>query len=728
MTNRTPTLAVELPQVRELLQRYIRALSGRDVLALAAADAPYDPQSCLAVMVEETAELVLRFPESAPFARFKRLAAHQAGHLESGSRDLDLGRTSALFANLRPRLLPTMRDTGSPLAALVGAFPDAPLAARLFDLLEDFRVDAALLRRYRGLRPDFRGRERAIAAADTADLGLLPLRRLVLGAMRRYVDGERLRLAVPERFSDAVALVAGLFNLLADPAARVEDTAEALLRAYCLLRSIPNAPPPAYRDLDQSIVDLASASCDPSPDTADGWVALWDSLHPTMGDFTFDGGGDDSVGVWVDPRDDGDLGQETTPSPPEPVSTATGVEATAAAAGPVVAGDGDVGTGLQLDEARASIEGEGEGSDADAPSQPEAIAARAQEDPVPGGAMDRLMCEGDAVPFVYPEWDERAGRYREGWCTLWERRLKGGSADYYHGALRTHRYLVRQVERRFELLRPDLLRWRRGLVDGDELDLDRVIDASVELRATGHIQDRVYQRRDRTDRSVSLLFLLDMSLSTSEGVLRLDPNKDDMGWSGFGRPEYKRIIDIEKESLVVLTRALEQVGDRYGVYGFSGSGRHGTRFYVIKDFAEALTAAPLARFETIAPVQSTRMGPAIRHAVKILGREPSRTRVLVIIGDGQPQDVGYGSDEGLGPVSGLSPSEQRQLEKDYALADTHKALAEARTAGLTPFILSIDRHGQDYLRAICGEVGYEVVQDVASLPRRLVTLYHLLAT
>ena len=42
---------------------------------------------------------------------------------------------------------------------------------------------------------------------------------------------------------------------------------------------------------------------------------------------------------------------------------------------------------------------------------------------------------------------------------------------------------------------------------------------------------------------------------------------------------------------------------------------------------------------------------------------------------------------------------------------------------MRPFVLTIDPHGNDYLREMCDGIGYEVLEDVADLPLRLVKLY-----
>ena len=48
----------------------------------------------------------------------------------------------------------------------------------------------------------------------------------------------------------------------------------------------------------------------------------------------------------------------------------------------------------------------------------------------------------------------------------------------------------------------------------------------------------------------------------------------------------RRIIEIEKEGLVLMSEALEAVGDIYSINGFTSEGRRNVKFYVVKDFDE----------------------------------------------------------------------------------------------------------------------------------------------
>ena len=114
----------------------------------------------------------------------------------------------------------------------------------------------------------------------------------------------------------------------------------------------------------------------------------------------------------------------------------------------------------------------------------------------------------------------------------------------------------------------------------------------------------------------------------------------------------------------------------------------------------------------MSPLHATRMGPAIRHATSKLHRQTAKTKILFLISDGRPQDRGY-SREGV--------------EKEYAVHDTHMALLEAKRKDIMPFCLTVDKSGHDYLKAMCGDMRYEILADIWTLPQRLPLLYRQLS-
>jgi nitric oxide reductase activation protein len=323
------------------------------------------------------------------------------------------------------------------------------------------------------------------------------------------------------------------------------------------------------------------------------------------------------------------------------------------------------------------------------------------------------------------EWDWRAQRFLPGWCTLYERRLGGRDARFIHSVRRRHAALAREVHRRFAALKPEALQRVHGAHDGDELELERVIEALVERRA-GRSQDRaLYLRRDRTQRDVCAAFLVDTSAST-DYVLR-DPNAappaptvaDDDAYlyapspaplSAQGAPP-RRVIDVAKEALALMCDALQALGDRFAVYAFSGHGRTQVEFQVVKGFDDPVSARTAASLAALRPQGATRSGAAIRHASALLARQPQRHKVLIVVSDGYPEDIDYGP-------------EPRELR--YAIEDTAHALREAEALGIHTFNLSIDPAGHDYLRRMCDARRYLVIADVHALPGELTKVYQAL--
>jgi nitric oxide reductase activation protein len=254
--------------------------------------------------------------------------------------------------------------------------------------------------------------------------------------------------------------------------------------------------------------------------------------------------------------------------------------------------------------------------------------------------------------------------------------------------------------------------------EGEELDLDAVIDAVIDRRA-GHVTDEhLYVRRERALREVATAFLLDMSGSTSAPVADPDApepvyEEDDDPFS-FGlkdlppTPPERRVLDIAKDALALMGEALQILGDEFAIYGFSGEGRDGVEFYVAKEIQDAPSTRAWASLAAMEPRRYTRMGPAIRHATKKLSAVAARTKVLIVVSDGYPQDKDYGPTRG---------------DNAYGVHDTARALQEAERARIATFCVTVDPAGHDYLRTMCAEDRYLVIDDVRALPRELTKLY-----
>src|SRR6185295_6160317 len=241
--------------------------------------------------------------------------------------------------------------------------------------------------------------------------------------------------------------------------------------------------------------------------------------------------------------------------------------------------------------------------------------------------------------FLYDEWDYHLSDYRARWCKLREIGLDGDSGLFFNQTLDKYAALIPEIRRQFQRIRPEMYRMVRGLEDGEDFDLNAAINARVEARARRTPSHKLYVARKREERDVATLFLLDMSASTDEPLQRsatheVTDDSDDMlvrPSPAGSRPRPRRIIDVTKEALVIMAQALEEIGDTYAIYGFSGHGRDNVEFYLVKSFTEPLTSSVKGRIGGIEPKRSTRMGTALRHAVDKMSAVASASKHLILL-------------------------------------------------------------------------------------------------
>ena len=401
--------------------------------------------------------------------------------------------------------------------------------------------------------------------------------------------------------------------------------------------------------------------------------------------------------------------------------------------------DGDLsGTaGLPLTDLDVTGAIEAEGSDEEGTPielDPEELAARLEE---LSKRLERELAEAGLdreQVYYYDEWDHELAGYRRRWCHLREKPIEppgptanGAAASperFVDETRRLHADLLRRVRKQFELLKPEEFRRMRRLIEGEELDLDRVVETHVDRRAGRPPDGAVYMSRRRQHRDVAAAFLLDMSASTDAEAPVDEPEApagktpepeyvgvfDDFDWPDNPQPlpPGRRVIDIEKESLVLMADALETLGDDYAIYGFSGFGRKEVEFFVAKEFDDDLDREAEDRIAAMEPKRSTRMGPAIRHAAAKLAEREAKVKVLLILSDGYPQDFDYGSD---------------RASRVYGIRDTMVALRETERQGISTFCITVDPAGHDYLREMCPERRYLVIDEIAALPSQLPKVY-----
>jgi hypothetical protein len=579
------------------------------------------------------------------------------------------------------------------LESYVSSFDDPALAGALMRLCESARIDSELSRRYRGLE----GRIRRMNAALIETLRPEALSTILVKASLGFAGGDE------DPAGAFIDRAQAFFAPLREPGANVAQSAYLTGAMYQWLQAmIAAAREAGHGDpLGEGVKQVRDDLIGKVKGGGDGG----DGIGEGDEDGEADGETDQTNQMETSGR--GAKGKGGRPLTPEEIRRLI-----------------EQGAQLKPSEGTGNADGDGmyltqlQGKDA---FEIEQLREQLGEIGTMPGAGRLILGRNRSQDsyYAYDEWDYVAADYRRNWCRLREIQVDGDGSDFFEATLARYSELLPQVRRNFQRIRPASYRMVRGLEDGDEIDFDRTIESRV-MRRMGEIPDgRVYTARKKEARDVATLFLLDMSASTDEPIHREparyaqdDDDNDDWMKTWQRRPQSpqrpRRIIDVNKEALVIMAQSLEEIGDSYAIMGFSGHGRDNVEFYVIKEFDQELSDEVKARVGAVEPKRSTRMGTAIRHVREKFKDVNSRAKHVIMLSDGFPQDFDYGHD---------------RRSNAYGIQDTMVALKELEMAGVLPFCITVDRTGHDYLRQMCAPSRYLVIEDIASLPRQLPKIY-----
>lgn len=318
------------------------------------------------------------------------------------------------------------------------------------------------------------------------------------------------------------------------------------------------------------------------------------------------------------------------------------------------------------------------------PDKAQLDAARVEE----AAAIEEAL----AQPFLYDEWDYLIGLDRPAWCTLLEKPPALGDPHAIDEVLRRNEDTLNRLTSLIKAVQVQRPKRLRKQLEGDRLDLDACIDATVDLRSGRTPDPRVHQRLGRNSRDLAVLVLLDLSQSTNDWV-------PSAGTS---------VLNLAREATALVAHAMEQLGDDFAIHGFDSNGRHDVEYYRFKNFDEPYGEQARARLAGMRGQLSTRMGTAVRHAGRLLRNRHCAHRLILLVTDGEPHDIDV-------------------HDKQYLMFDTKRAVENERRHGISTFCLSLDPSADQYVTRIFGARNYLVLDQLRRLPEKLPALYLRLA-
>ena len=292
-----------------------------------------------------------------------------------------------------------------------------------------------------------------------------------------------------------------------------------------------------------------------------------------------------------------------------------------------------------------------------------------------------------APPVHYEEFDHTIQVARPCWATVRETRAKPGDPVDAQGILDVNRRITDRLRHLMDAMRPQGTQRIRKLEDGDDLDLNAAVLAAIDTRMNRQPDPRVMMRFVRHTRDTAVMVLLDLSESTNDPA-----------------PGEQTILQLTQTACVLLSEAINRVGDSFAIHGFCSDGRQNVFYTRFKGFEQPWGELAKARLMGAEGRLSTRMGAAIRHATAHLGRVKATRKLMLVLTDGEPADIDI-------------------RDPCYLRHDARHAVDAARRQGIVPFCLTLDPRADAYAQRIFGGRNVQVLDRVERLPERLPQLY-----
>lgn len=295
-------------------------------------------------------------------------------------------------------------------------------------------------------------------------------------------------------------------------------------------------------------------------------------------------------------------------------------------------------------------------------------------------------------PRHYPEWDYQTKTYRPDWASVYESLHPSGDSGDIDALLEKHSALAKRLKQLLDLLKPQQYVRVRYQEEGSELDLDVALRSLIDFKSGATPDPRINMSHRHDGRDIAVTLLLDLSQSLGDV------------------PEgcTQTILELSQEAVAILGWAIDCLGDKFAIAGFSSNTRHEVRFQHIKGFGENWDDKVKGRLAAMEAGYSTRMGAAMRHAGHYLQARTADKKVLLILSDGEPADIDV--------------SDERML-----IEDTKKAVQELDRDGIYTFCITLDAKADDYVGDIFGNQ-FAVIDKVERLPEKLPQIFMSLTT
>lgn len=285
---------------------------------------------------------------------------------------------------------------------------------------------------------------------------------------------------------------------------------------------------------------------------------------------------------------------------------------------------------------------------------------------------------------LYDEWDFSKKSYRVDFCKVYPVTLHQTDEAYYKNTINKHAVTLIGLRKMLTSVNNRMQQQRRQ-IQGNEFDIDAITDLYVDVHSRHTPSENIYIANRKTEKDLSILLLLDASLSSD------------------GYANGNRVIDVEKEVSILFGEILNEFNIDFSIHCFHSKTRNHTTYQTLKQF-DVDWKKSRSIIGAVEPGGYTRIGPALRHSGVLLGQRPTKNKWLILLSDGKPNDYD-------------------RYEGKYGIQDVKQALRELNEQNIKSYALAIEAQAKYYLPQMFGQNHYQILTTPVELLKSLIKLF-----
>ena len=292
--------------------------------------------------------------------------------------------------------------------------------------------------------------------------------------------------------------------------------------------------------------------------------------------------------------------------------------------------------------------------------------------------------DSNGFHLTYDEWDFEKRKYKDHFCKVYPKIQLKTDANYYQNTILKNNATLLNLRKILTNLNNKMQQQKRQN-QGEEFDIDAITDLYVDAHSKKTPSDKIYLSNRKKEKDLSILLLLDISLSSDSYAAG------------------NRVIDVEKQVSILFGEILNEFNIDFSIDSFYSKTRNFSTYLTVKDFDENWAIAK-NKVGAIEPSGYTRIGAALRHAGARLDTRKTKNKWIILISDGKPNDYD-------------------KYEGKYGINDVKQALRELNQRDINSYALAIEAQAKYYLPQMFGQNHYQILTTPTELLQSMVKLY-----